>query len=61
MGDSTNFVLIFAGELLKKAEHLLVMGLHPSDIVLGYELASVKALEELESLLVVANVANSLL
>lgn len=43
-------VLILAGELLKKAEHLLVMGLHPiADIVKGYELACVKALEELES------------
>lgn len=49
MGDATNTVLIFAGELLKKAEHLLVMGLHPSEIIKGYELARVKALAELES------------
>jgi len=50
MGDSTNMVLILAGELLKKAEHLLIMGLHPSEIVKGYELACTKALAELENL-----------
>jgi chaperonin GroEL (HSP60 family) len=49
MGDATNMVLIFAGELLKKAEHLLIMGLHPSEIVKGYELGCIKALSELES------------
>ena len=49
MGDATNAVLIIAGELLKKAEHLLIMGLHPSEIIRGYELASKKGLEELES------------
>lgn len=50
MGDSTNLVLILAGELLKVAEHLLIMGLHPSEVTQGYELASKKALEELETL-----------
>ncbi|KAI6029304.1 hypothetical protein PISMIDRAFT_249650 [Pisolithus microcarpus 441] len=50
MGDATNMVIIFAGELLKKAEHLLVMGLHASEVVQGYELARTKALSELESL-----------
>ncbi|KZT72374.1 T-complex protein 1 [Daedalea quercina L-15889] len=50
MGDSTNMVLILAGELLKKAENLLIMGLHPSEIVRGYELACVKALAELDTL-----------
>lgn len=50
MGDATNTVLIFAGELLKKAEYLLIMGLHPSEIIKGYELARVKALAELESM-----------
>ncbi len=49
MGDSTNTVMILAGEMLKKAEHLLIMGLHPSEIIKGYELASAKALAELES------------
>ncbi|CCM03002.1 uncharacterized protein FIBRA_05117 [Fibroporia radiculosa] len=50
MGDATNMVLILAGELLKKAEHLLIMGLHPSEIMKGYELACTKALEEIENL-----------
>jgi T-complex protein 1 subunit theta len=49
MGDSTNMVLILAGELLKKAEQLLIMGLHPSEVIKGYELACTKALAELES------------
>ena len=49
MGDATNLVIIFAGELLKKAENLIVMGLHPNDVIQGYELAVIKALEELES------------
>lgn len=49
MGDRTNFVLMFAGELLKKAEALLTMGLHPSEIIAGYELARDKAEEELKS------------
>ena len=49
MGDATNLVLILAGELLKKAGPLLVMGLHPSEVIQGYELASIKALAELES------------
>ena len=49
MGDATNTVMILAGEMLKKAENLLIMGLHPSEIIKGYELASVKALSELES------------
>ncbi|KAI0785759.1 T-complex protein 1 [Abortiporus biennis] len=50
MGDATNTVLILAGELLKKAEPLLIMGLHPSEIIKGYELANIKGLAELEKL-----------
>lgn len=49
MGDATNMVIILAGELLKKAENLLIMGLHPSEVIKGYELASAKAQAELES------------
>lgn len=50
MGDATNLVLILAGELLKMAENLLIMGLHPSEVTIGYELALKKALEELDTL-----------
>ncbi|KIM88647.1 hypothetical protein PILCRDRAFT_61759 [Piloderma croceum F 1598] len=50
MGDATNTVLIFSGELIKKSEHLLIMGLHPSEVIKGYELGCAKALAELETL-----------
>lgn len=50
MGDRTNLVMILAGELLRKAEYLLTMGLHPSEVVVGYELARDRAMEELEKL-----------
>jgi len=49
VGDASNFVIVFAGELLQKADALLRMGLHPSDIIEGYGKASKKALELLES------------
>lgn len=50
MGDATNLVIVLAGELLKKAEDLLRMGLKTSDIVSGYERAQKIALEALEDL-----------
>ncbi|KAJ2967602.1 hypothetical protein NQ176_g9581 [Zarea fungicola] len=52
MGDATNFVIILAGELLRKAEDLLRMGLKTADIVLGYEKAQKFALDMLEQLAV---------
>ena len=52
MGDATNLVIILAGELLKKAEDLLRMGLKASDVVIGYEKAQKFALETLEELAV---------
>mmetsp|Transcript_3212 Transcript_3212/g.6508 ORF Transcript_3212/g.6508 Transcript_3212/m.6508 type:complete len:553 (-) Transcript_3212:83-1741(-) len=51
-GDNTNFVLSFAGELLKQAEELLINGLHTAEIVLGYERAHKKLLEILPELVV---------
>ncbi|KAK5990184.1 putative T-complex protein 1 subunit theta [Cladobotryum mycophilum] len=50
MGDATNMVIVLAGELLKKAEDLLRMGLKTSDIVIGYEKAQKFALDTLEEL-----------
>ncbi|KAI5296071.1 T-complex protein 1 subunit theta [Ascosphaera acerosa] len=50
LGDATNLVIVFAGELLKKAEILLRMGLKTSDIVHGYEKAQDFALQCLEDL-----------
>ena len=49
-GDGTNLVISLAGELLTQAEHLIKMGLHPSEILIGYEKDSKKALEILETL-----------
>ena len=43
-GDATNLTVSFAGELLKLCEDLLRMGLHTSEIVMGYK----KAYEFLE-------------
>merc|ERR1712137_735573 len=51
MGDATNLVIVLAGELLKKAEELIRMGLKTSDIVLGYEKAQLAALQTLEELI----------
>lgn len=52
MGDGTNLVMVLAGELLRKAEELLRMGLKTADIVTGYEQAQKAALEALEELVV---------
>ena len=50
MGDATNFVVVFAGELLQQAEYLLRMGLHPSEVIRGYEVALKKALDLVEAM-----------
>ena len=50
MGDATNMVIVLAGELLKKAEDLIRMGLKTSDIVQGYEKAQKEALRCLDSM-----------
>ena len=47
-GDGANFLITLAGELCSQAQNLLQMGLHPSDILLGYEKASRKAHEILD-------------
>eukprot|EP00474_Spongospora_subterranea_P009359 CRZ09817.1 hypothetical protein [Spongospora subterranea] len=49
-GDNSNFVVVLAGELMSQAEGLLRMGLHPADIVRGYGMAGVKALEIMSGL-----------
>ena len=47
-GDNTNFVITFAGEALNMAASLIKSGLHQSDIMIGYEKASIKVHELLE-------------
>lgn len=55
IGDGSNLVVIFGGELLKKAEKLIDFGIHPSSIILGYEKANQKLLELLETLVINTN------
>eukprot|EP00742_Colponemidia_sp_Colp-10_P000949 GILJ01001029.1.p1 GENE.GILJ01001029.1~~GILJ01001029.1.p1 ORF type:complete len:543 (-),score=112.98 GILJ01001029.1:275-1903(-) len=50
VGDGTNLVIVLAGELLTQAESILRMGLHPSEVISGYEKASKKAIEILDDL-----------
>ncbi len=50
VGDGTTTSVIFAGELLKKAQDLLEQNIHPSIIIAGYQKASEKALQRLDEL-----------
>lgn len=50
MGDGTNLVVTFAGELLKLADDLLRTGLHTSEIVAGFEAAYAKCQEIMPTL-----------
>lgn len=50
IGDATNMVIILAGELLRKAEELIRMGLKTSDIIQGYERAQREALKILDGM-----------
>ena len=49
-GDGTTTVVVLAGELLKQAEDLLDMDIHPSIIIEGYRLARFKAGEILDEM-----------
>ncbi|TFG10432.1 thermosome subunit [Candidatus Heimdallarchaeota archaeon] len=49
-GDGTTSVVVLAGELLKQAEELLDMDIHPSMIIEGYKLARFKAEEILNEM-----------
>lgn len=44
VGDGTNFVMVLSGALITNAEELLKMGLSPSEVAEGYEMACEKAL-----------------
>jgi len=50
LGDGTNLVVSLAGELLSNAEELIREGLHPSEIVEGYQKAVNKVLEIIPTL-----------
>lgn len=50
IGDGTTGVVVLAGALLEKAEHLLDKGIHPIRIADGYELAARRATRHLEEI-----------
>eukprot|EP00457_Paulinella_chromatophora_P004431 gb/GEZN01004443.1/.p1 GENE.gb/GEZN01004443.1/~~gb/GEZN01004443.1/.p1 ORF type:complete len:564 (-),score=109.66 gb/GEZN01004443.1/:275-1936(-) len=50
IGDGSNFVICLAAELLQEAEMLIHKGLHPSQILAGYEKAGDQALKILDEL-----------
>lgn len=56
VGDGTNFVILFAGSLLGNAEDLIRLGLKPTEIIDGYEMAALKVLDEILPKLVVHEV-----
>ncbi|CAB4273168.1 unnamed protein product [Prunus armeniaca] len=45
IGDGANLTISFAGELLQNAEELIRMGLHPSEIISGYNKAITKVIQ----------------
>ncbi|KAG6751895.1 hypothetical protein POTOM_044108 [Populus tomentosa] len=50
IGDGANLTISFAGEMLQNADELIRMGLHPSEIISGYNKAINKAIEILSEL-----------
>ncbi len=50
VGDGTTTAVVLAGELLKNAEDLLDMEVHPAIMTRGYRLAAIKANEILENI-----------
>lgn len=50
VGDGTTSAAVVAGELLKKAEDLIDMDIHPTIIASGYRMAADKAIEILKTL-----------
>jgi len=57
IGDGTNYVILFGSKLLENAENLLRMGLSPSEIIDGFNLALKKTLELLPTLEIKANLS----
>ncbi|KAJ6697266.1 hypothetical protein OIU85_003617 [Salix viminalis] len=50
IGDGANLAISFAGEILQNADELIRMGLHPSEIISGYNKSIDKAIEILGEL-----------
>eukprot|EP01127_Copromyxa_protea_P001257 TRINITY_DN11297_c0_g1_i1.p1 TRINITY_DN11297_c0_g1~~TRINITY_DN11297_c0_g1_i1.p1 ORF type:complete len:542 (-),score=147.90 TRINITY_DN11297_c0_g1_i1:35-1660(-) len=49
IGDATNLVVVLTGELLAQAQSLLQMGLHPSDVIRGFEKSGEEAAKILDA------------
>jgi len=58
VGDGTTTSVIFAGELLKKADELLEQEIHPSIVISGYGKAADKALEVLNKVAIPVDLAD---
>jgi thermosome len=56
VGDGTTTTVVFASELLKKAEELLDQNIHPTILVSGYRKAAQKAIEALNKSAVPVNI-----
>jgi thermosome len=52
VGDGTTSAVVIAGELLKKAEELIELNIHPTIIAKGYRLAEAKSQEILKNMAV---------
>ncbi|MDP3065307.1 MAG: thermosome subunit alpha [Methanobacteriaceae archaeon] len=61
VGDGTTTAVIIAGELLKKAEGLLDMDIHPTIVAMGYRQAAEKAQEILNVIAIDADDRDTLL
>ena len=61
VGDGTTTAVIIAGELLKKAENLLEMEIHPTIIAMGYRQAAEKAQEILNTIAIDASDRDTLI
>ena len=49
-GDGTNLLISMAGELMTQAQSLINMGLHPSEILIGFEKGAKKTMELMDSI-----------
>lgn len=56
VGDGTTTAVVFASELLKKAEELLDQNIHPTILVSGYRKASQKAIDIINKVAVPADI-----
>jgi archaeal chaperonin len=61
VGDGTTTAVIIAGELLKKAENLLDMDIHPTIVAMGYRQAAEKAQEILNDISINADDRDTLI